>query len=87
MAKKERVSKHPDWLLSRSEKNWYYVGDTARLFCTSLVGTYMTMFLMFQGINTASLDLPGCYNPVLSNAQKRARQPEDRLVLRDLFVL
>ena len=55
MAKKERVSKHPDWLLSRSEKNWYYVGDTARLFCTSLVGTYMTMFLMFQGINTASL--------------------------------
>ncbi len=55
MAKKERVNKHPDWQLSRSEKNWYYVGDTARLFCTSLVGSYMTMFLMFQGINTASL--------------------------------
>ena len=55
MAKKARVSKHPDWRLSRSEKNWYYVGDTARLFCTSLVGSYMTMFLMFQGINTASL--------------------------------
>ena len=55
MAKKERVNKHPDWRLSRSEKNWYYVGDTARLFCTSLVGSYMTMFLMFQGINTASL--------------------------------
>ena len=33
MAKKERVNKHPDWRLSRSEKNWYYVGDTARLFC------------------------------------------------------
>lgn len=55
MAKKERMNKHPDWRLSRSEKNWYYVGDTARLFCTSLVGSYMTMFLMFQGINTASL--------------------------------
>jgi Na+/melibiose symporter-like transporter len=55
MTKKERVNKHPDWRLSRSEKNWYYVGDTARLFCTSLVGSYMTMFLMFQGINTASL--------------------------------
>ena len=55
MAKKERVNKHPDWRLSRSEKNWYYVGDTARLFCTSLVGSYMTMFLMFQGINTAAL--------------------------------
>jgi len=55
MAKKERMNKHPDWRLSWSEKNWYYVGDTARLFCTSLVGSYMTMFLMFQGINTASL--------------------------------
>lgn len=55
MAKKEKVNKHPDWQLSRSEKNWYYVGDTARLFCTSLVGSYMTMFLMFQGINTVSL--------------------------------
>ena len=55
MAKKERMNKHPDWRLSRSEKNWYYVGDTARLFCTSLVGSYMTVFLMFQGINTASL--------------------------------
>lgn len=55
MAKKEKTNKHPDWQLSRSEKNWYYVGDTARLFCTSLVGSYMTMFLMFQGINTVSL--------------------------------
>lgn len=52
---KEKINKHPDWQLSRSEKNWYYVGDTARLFCTSLVGSYMTMFLMFQGISTVSL--------------------------------
>ncbi|MBR3363969.1 MAG: MFS transporter [Solobacterium sp.] len=55
MAGKERINKHPDWQLSRSEKNWYYVGDTSRLFCTSLVGSYMTMFLMFQGISTVSL--------------------------------
>ncbi len=55
MAKREKTNKHPDWQLSRSEKNWYYVGDTARLFCTSLVGSYMTMFLMFQGISTVSL--------------------------------
>lgn len=52
---KEKKIKHPDWQMSRSEKNWYYVGDTARLFCSSLVVGYMTMFLMFQGINTASL--------------------------------
>lgn len=52
---KEKKIKHPDWQMSRSEKNWYYMGDTARLFCSSLVVGYMTMFLMFQGINTASL--------------------------------
>lgn len=52
---KEKKIKHLDWQMSRSEKNWYYVGDTARLFCSSLVVGYMTMFLMFQGINTASL--------------------------------
>ncbi len=55
MAKKERTNRHPDWRLSRSEKNWYYLGDTSRLFCTSLVGSYMTVFLMLQGINMASL--------------------------------
>ncbi len=55
MAKKERANKHPDWRLSRSEKGWYYVGDTARLFCTGLVGSYMGLFLIFQGINMASL--------------------------------
>lgn len=55
MAKKGRAIKHPDWRLSRSEKGWYYVGDTARLFCTSLVGSYMGLFLIFQGINMASL--------------------------------
>ena len=53
--KREKINKHPDWQMSRSEKNWYYVGDTARLFCSSLVVGYMTMFLMFQGISTASL--------------------------------
>lgn len=53
--KREKLNKHPDWLMSRSEKTWYYVGDTARLFCSSLVASYMTMFLMFQGINMSSL--------------------------------
>ena len=53
--KKQKINKHPDWRLSRSEKNWYYVGDTARLFCTSLVGGYMGLFLIFQGINMAAL--------------------------------
>lgn len=53
--KREKIDKHPDWQMSRSEKNWYYLGDTSRLFCSSLVAGYMTMFLMFQGVNMASL--------------------------------
>ena len=53
--KKSKASKHPDWQLSRAEKGWYYLGDSARLFCTSLLGTYMTTFLIFQGVNMASL--------------------------------
>ncbi len=53
--KKEKVNKHPGWRMTRAERNWYYLGDTARLFCTSLVSSYMTMFLMFQGVSTASV--------------------------------
>jgi len=48
-------AKHEGWQLSRSERGWYYLGDTARLFCSALVGTYMSTFLMFQGVNIASL--------------------------------
>lgn len=47
--------KHEGWQLTRSERGCYYLGDTARLFCSSLVVTYMSTFLMFQGINIASL--------------------------------
>ena len=30
--KTAKINKHPDWRLSKAEKNWYYLGDTARLF-------------------------------------------------------
>lgn len=53
--KKQKVNKHPDWRMTGSERKWYYVGDTARLFCSTLIASYMTMFLMFQGISTASV--------------------------------
>lgn len=53
--KKPKVNKHPDWQLSRSERCWYYIGDTGRLFASSLVASYMTLFLMFQGVSTASV--------------------------------
>ncbi|OUP83967.1 hypothetical protein B5F07_08930 [Lachnoclostridium sp. An169] len=43
--------------MSRTEKYWYYAGNTARLFCSSLVAGYTTMFLMFQGGHDISLHL------------------------------
>lgn len=55
MKTKVKKLKHPDWNMTRSERNWYYLGDTARLFCSSLVATYMSTFLMFQGVSTASV--------------------------------
>ena len=55
MTKTNKINRHPGWRLSRSEKNWYYLGDSARLFCTALINTYMTTFLIFQGVNMASL--------------------------------
>ena len=55
MMKKARVNKHPDWQLTTSEKNWYYFGDTARMFASTLISGYMTVFLMFQGISTAAV--------------------------------
>lgn len=53
--RKPKVNKHPDWQLSKSERRWYYIGDTGRLFASTLVTSYMTLFLMFQGISTASV--------------------------------
>lgn len=53
--KKQKTIKNPDWRLNKSERFWYYTSDTARLLCSTLVASYMTMFLMFQGVNTASV--------------------------------
>lgn len=55
MGKKQKAGRHSDWQLSRSERSWYYVGDTARLFAASLLTMYMTVFLMFQGLSAASV--------------------------------
>lgn len=54
MAAKDKV-KHEGWQLTRSERGWYYLGDTSRLFCSALVANYFSTFLMFQGINIAAL--------------------------------
>ncbi len=52
MAKK---LKHPDWKLSKGERRWYYVSENARLLTASLITNFMTVFLLFQGLNPASV--------------------------------
>ena len=53
--KQKIVNKHPDWRMRRAERFWYYTSDTARLLCTALILNYLTTFLMFQGVSTASV--------------------------------
>ncbi len=55
MGKKQRTQKQTDWQMTRSERVWYYVGDTGRLFASTLVTSYMTIFLMFQGISISAV--------------------------------
>ncbi len=57
MKTKEKKIKHPDWKMTKSERGWYYLGDTSRLFCSALVGTYMGIFLIFQGISLEAVAL------------------------------
>jgi len=51
MAKTKSAAKHEGWRLSKSERFFYYTGDIARLFCQALLNTFMTVFMLFQGIN------------------------------------
>lgn len=50
-----KKNKHPDWQMSKSERSWYYVGDIGRMFATAVLAQYLTVFLMFQNINVATV--------------------------------
>lgn len=49
--KKKFKKNREGWRLSKKERLFYYVGDTARLFCQSILNTFMSVFMVFQGIN------------------------------------
>lgn len=50
--KKQRIlEKHPEWHLSRGERNSYYVGDMGRGTIMAVMTAFMTTFLLFQGIS------------------------------------
>lgn len=49
---KKKIKKNREgWRLSKKERLFYHVGDTARLFCQSILNTFMSVFMVFQGIN------------------------------------
>ena len=53
--RKEKKQKHEGWQLTPSERRWYYVGDTGRMFASTVITQYLTVFLLFQHISTAAV--------------------------------
>lgn len=52
---KTKTNKHPNWQMSGSERKWYYIGDTGRMFAAQIITMYMAVFLLFQGMNAAAV--------------------------------
>ena len=50
MKKQNILTKHPSWHLSRKERNCYYIGDMGRMAVMGVMTSFMTTFLLFQGI-------------------------------------
>lgn len=54
-AVKVRPNKHPDWQMTGSERRWYYVGETGRMFAAAVITQFLTVFLLFQHISAATV--------------------------------
>lgn len=50
---KQKTEKHPDWKTTRSERGWYFFSQIARFGAQDLVPSYMTLFLVFNGVDLA----------------------------------
>jgi len=60
MEKVEKMGKHDrqqptDWCMTKKERICYYSGDSARLFCQSVLQTFMSIFMIFQGIEITKI--------------------------------
>lgn len=53
--KVKQKSDHSLWRMTRRERVFYYAGDTGRLFCQSILNTFMTTFLIFNGVKMTSI--------------------------------
>ncbi|MCD8067595.1 MAG: MFS transporter [Lachnospiraceae bacterium] len=53
MKQRKEKNLHPDWRMTKGERGCYYTSESARLFTAQLITNYMTVFLLFQGVDTA----------------------------------
>lgn len=51
----KKANRHPDWSTTGKERGIYIAGDLARGFNSTVFAANVTMFLMFQGVDLASL--------------------------------
>lgn len=53
--KRQKENRHPDWQMTGSERKWYYIGDTGRVFAATVITQFTTVFLLFQHISTTAV--------------------------------
>ena len=53
--KSPKAPKHVGWRLSRKERLCYYTGEMGRSFGGQLISSFLTVFLLFQGISMTSI--------------------------------
>ena len=53
--KVKKPGKHLDWKMTKKERGWYYTSETARLMTAQLITGFMTVFLLFRGVNPATV--------------------------------
>ena len=56
MGKEKKKSRNQEgWLTTKKERFHYYIGDLGRTLEGYIVTAFMTLFLLFQGINLLSV--------------------------------
>lgn len=57
LQKQEKANRHAGWKTTKSERNWYFFGQVARYGAQDLVPSYMNLFLVFNGVDLATVAL------------------------------
>lgn len=57
MGKEKKMQKQVEWRTDKKERRYYIAGDLARSFNSTVFGGFVTLFLMFQGIDLTSVGI------------------------------